>query len=81
MTVLKQFDLLEGKRLSELRKDDAKDHDKCSCGRSIRRCTFSQKILKEHDDLTYEVIERKYLDWLCLHGHLLIEHGLDTIKK
>lgn len=43
MTVLKQFDLLDGKRLSELRKDDAKDHDKCSCGRYIRRCTFAKK--------------------------------------
>lgn len=33
-----------------------------------------------HEDLTYEIIERKYLNYLCLHGHLLIEHGLDTIN-
>ncbi len=87
MTVLTRKDLEEGLRIANLRSPDKKDPELCSCGRSKRRCTVTQRISpslektkkEEHQDLTYEAIERRYQDWILLHGYLLIEHGLNTI--
>lgn len=88
MSVLTRDELLEGQRLSDLRREDKKDEviTLCTCGRNIRRCTVAQKFSLYrkgekivHEDLTYEQIEQKYFNWLVRYGYLLVEHALNTV--